>query len=258
MDYDQDGTPDRLDLDTDNDGILDRVEGVPAWRDAAVISAPTDQKDSDGDGIVDIIEGDTDVDNDGVPNYLDLDRSFLLLDGDGIPDKNETAADGPDKDGIPNFLDLDSDADGITDFVEGAGDQDGDGIPNYLDLDSDGDGILDSHECQCTVTKGLNYSRNPQDFDADGIPNYLDLDSDNDGILDEVEGEADSNGNGQPDYLDPVTSIKGRSAVLDADGDGIPDSVEGTGDFDQGETNFPVHGTETANDRRNTKLSRPR
>ena len=74
MDYDHDGVPDRLDLDTDNDGLLDRVEGVPAWRDAAVIPVPKDQKDSDGDGIADIIEGDTDVDNDGIPNYLDLDR----------------------------------------------------------------------------------------------------------------------------------------------------------------------------------------
>ena len=57
------------------------------------------------------------------------------------------------------------------------------------------------------------------DTDADGTPDYLDTDSDNDGIPDQVEGTADSDGSGVPDYLD-----------LDSDGDGIPDAKEGTGD----------------------------
>ncbi|HFD32363.1 MAG TPA: hypothetical protein ENJ28_06640 [Gammaproteobacteria bacterium] len=38
--------------------------------------------DSDGDGIPDDVEGTGDLDNDGIPNYLDLDS-----DGDGVPDE---------------------------------------------------------------------------------------------------------------------------------------------------------------------------
>ena len=68
--------------------------------------------DQDSDGIVDTVEGMGDPDNDGVPNYLDLDS-----DGDGIPDSVEGAAD-VDNDGIPNYLDTDSDNDGVPDYTE--------------------------------------------------------------------------------------------------------------------------------------------
>ena len=222
-DTDGDGIPDFLDLDSDNDGILDRIElrgdpdgdGLPNYRDS----------DSDGDKLGDIVEGAADPDADGIPNFLDLDS-----DGDGISDqmegpttcmtctdrvdnnesgwddRNEFATSGwtvdTDKDGTPDFLDLDADNDGIPDAVEGTVDTDGDGIPNFRDTDSDNDGILDAVEG--TV-----------DTDGDGIPNYLDLDSDNDGIPDAVEGIRDTDGDGIPDYLD-----------LDSDNDGIPDSVE--------------------------------
>lgn len=54
---------------------------------------------------------------------------------DGIPDNVEGAAD-LDNDNIPNFLDLDSDGDGALDAVEGTGDRDNDGIPDYLDPDT--------------------------------------------------------------------------------------------------------------------------
>ncbi len=40
--------------------------------------------DSDGDGIPDEVEGDGDLDGDGIPNYLDLDS-----DGDGVPDESD-------------------------------------------------------------------------------------------------------------------------------------------------------------------------
>jgi hypothetical protein len=72
------------------------------------------EPDSDGDGIADGTEGTADVDNDGVPNYLDLDS-----DGDTIPDSAE-GEDDPDEDGIPNYLDGDSDNDGVRDRVEAA------------------------------------------------------------------------------------------------------------------------------------------
>ena len=85
--------------------------------------------DSDGDGIDDSVEGTTDTDGDGTPNYLDTDS-----DGDGIPDIDEGTID-TDGDGTPNYLDTDSDGDGILDINEGISDSDGDGILDYLDAD---------------------------------------------------------------------------------------------------------------------------
>jgi hypothetical protein len=68
--------------------------------------------DSDGDGILDSVEGNEDADGDGVPNYLDLDS-----DNDGIPDSVE-GMDDPDGDDLPNFIDSDSDNDGALDVIE--------------------------------------------------------------------------------------------------------------------------------------------
>ena len=200
-DLDQDGILDYKDLDSDNDGLPDKLEGqndldkdgIPNYLDV----------DSDNDGITDIDEGTKDSDNDKKPDFLDFDS-----DNDGIEDKVESVID-TDGDGIPNYLDLDSDNDGIKDKTEGNKDRDQDGLPNYLDLDSDNDGISDK-------TEGA------KDFDKDGLPNFLDLDSDGDGILDEIENGkfsnpdfADADGDGQPNYLD-----------LDSDMDGIPDKFE--------------------------------
>ncbi len=55
------------DGDRDNDGIPNRLD-----------------TDSDGDGILDQTEGVGDPDMDGIPNFLDLDS-----DGDGVPDVTE-------------------------------------------------------------------------------------------------------------------------------------------------------------------------
>ena len=168
----------------------------------ATILILDDERDTDGDGIPDFIEGDADPDTDGFPNYNDLDS-----DDDGIPDSVE-GADDFDNDGFGNFEDFDSDGDGILDEIEGTGDPDNDSRPNYLDLDSDGDGIPDALE-------------GADDADNDGTPNFLDLDSDGDGISDFMESAADLDRDGTPNFLD-----------LDSDGDGILDAVEGTGDVD--------------------------
>ncbi|MEY4273200.1 MAG: hypothetical protein RL638_148, partial [Bacteroidota bacterium] len=228
-DTDGDGIPDFLDLDSDNDGILDRIE-LRGDMDGDVLPNYRDL-DSDGDWIGDVVEGAQDQDVDGTPNYLDLDS-----DGDGImdrfegpttcvncidrvdnnedgwDDRNQYSTTGwtvdTDGDGIPDLLDLDSDGDGIPDSVEAGKDPnnpvdtDGDGVPDFRDLDSDNDGIPDKIEG--TI-----------DTDEDGIPNYLDLDSDNDGIPDAIEGVTDTDGDGIPNYLD-----------TDSDNDGIPDAVE--------------------------------
>ncbi len=88
-DTDSDGTPDFLDVDSDNDLIPDATEagldssnpidsdgdGTPDYQDT----------DSDNDGINDIVEGAVDTDLDGIPDYVDV-GSTDDSDGDGIPD----------------------------------------------------------------------------------------------------------------------------------------------------------------------------
>jgi gliding motility-associated-like protein len=239
-DTDKDGTPDFLDLDADEDGILDSIELTgdmdadqhPNYRDG----------DSDGDGISDSVEKFGDMDGDGKPNFLDLDS-----DGDGLSDQYEglnlcfdcgrvdnnddgyddRAQQDPkypavdtDKDGAPDFLDLDSDNDGIPDAVEAGNDPtnpvdtDQDGTPDFRDIDSDNDGIPDSIEAGKDPAV-------PVDTDNDGTPDFRDLDSDNDGITDAIEAGADptkpldTDGDGIYDFRD-----------LDSDNDGISDNIE--------------------------------
>ena len=204
-DADADGIPDADDLDDDNDGIPDSVEGAG---------------DTDGDGLVDSL--DRDSDNDGITDTVeaggvDADGNGII---DGLTDNNDDGLDDAtattplpvsdtDNDGDRNFQDTDSDNDGLADQLEtGSLDTDGDNILNYLDSDSDGDGIPDSVEGNV-------------DTDGDNTPNYLDQDSDNDGIPDGLELVGDGDGDNLPDYLDP-----------DSDGDGIPDASEGNVDTD--------------------------
>ena len=93
VDTDGDGTPDGLDLDSDDDGLPDQVEGQPRIRDAWL------PPDSDGDGVADFRDTDSD--------------------GNGRPDGTDAF---PGDDGAPGDLD----ADGLADFR--APDDDGDFI----------------------------------------------------------------------------------------------------------------------------------
>ncbi|MBH0020532.1 hypothetical protein I6F40_09285 [Pseudoalteromonas sp. SWXJ133] len=89
-----------------------------------------------------------DVDNDGVPNWHDLDS-----DDDGITDNIESTYD-LDGDKKPAFIDLDSDNNAVLDSEELnlvefiRYDLDGDGIPNFLDTDDDGDFLFDENDPQ--------------------------------------------------------------------------------------------------------------
>jgi|GEM_PF-1759490 len=104
LDSDGDGTPDYLDLDSDNDTISDANEGIPAVLDA------------NDDGIAD--------------NLVDLNL-------DGLHDSVgfSALARDTDNDGVPDYLDLDSDADGFSDQSE-AGDFNNDGIMDNRQNDS--------------------------------------------------------------------------------------------------------------------------
>ncbi|MCL5245892.1 hypothetical protein M4I21_08760, partial [Cellulophaga sp. 20_2_10] len=209
FDTDGDGVPNQLDLDSDNDGITDIVE------------AGSGNIDADGDGVIDIL---TDIDNDGLADVVDNDTT----------DGPEGSAPCTPQNGCVQINStsnvFDTDGDGTTDD---SGDFDGDGILNAYDLDSDNDGILDTVEAQ--TTSGFNTPGaidpltgipvvgadtdgiDPIDTDGDGNPDYLDLDADNDGITDTLEaGGEDINGDGAVD------------GFVDADGNGVADSVDTT------------------------------
>ena len=169
-----------VDVDTDGDGIPDRLD-----------------LDSDNDGIADIVEaGGTDTDSNGDPDRIDLDS-----DGDECSDANEyyelSNADGGDDGefgtGTPSVdanglvIAASYNGDGITNtkddtinictadlcdpLVSGNLDTDGDGISDVCDLDSDNDGILDVNEC--LVLSELNYEfydGAPSGYTVDNIP----------------------------------------------------------------------------------------
>ncbi len=225
-----------IDLDMDNDGIPDAVEG-PGDTDGDGIPDYQDT-DSDGDGIGDLDEeqrvpplSGSDIDGDGIDDAMDVDQTGGVdADGDGVDDV--LAPSDLDNDGVPDYRDTDTDGDGIGDAIEGAGDFDDDGVPNYRDLDSDNDGLPDAMETDF-------------DSDSDGSADYVDPDSDNDSIPDAVEADnlppIDTDGDGFSDYIDPDSDDdgisdmeEGQTSGTDTDSDGIDDTydVDQTGGAD--------------------------
>jgi gliding motility-associated-like protein len=122
-DTDRDGKMDPYDLDTDGDGIPDKIEGQGPTQSGQPLAILPSGKDTDGDGLDDAYDNDNggkyiipvDTDKDGKPDWRDLDT-----DNDGIPDEDEAGND-PSKP-------LDKDSDTIYDFREV--DSDGDRIPD--------------------------------------------------------------------------------------------------------------------------------
>ena len=123
-------------LDCDGDGFINSSDEFPLdkfeWFDNDTDGIGDNQDlDDDNDGIEDIIEGIDDLDNDGIPNYLDIDS-----DGDGCFDVSEAGYIDLDLDGIIGSgtpeIDFngkvsssvgysgiaDNDANGVFDFLE--------------------------------------------------------------------------------------------------------------------------------------------
>ncbi|MEM9191569.1 MAG: MYXO-CTERM sorting domain-containing protein [Myxococcota bacterium] len=253
-DRDGDGVANHLDLDADNDGLSDALEGgaVDADGDGAIDGCV----DTDTNGVCDSVDATAlpvpNTDGSGAPDFLDLDS-----DGDGLTDASESGSGDADRDGRPDGF-LDGDGDGLNDagLTETARDSDTDGTPDYRSLDADGDtvpdaieghdadmngaadvmasgadadadGIDDAFDPDCTMAApcgGVVGVGAPEpDTDMDGLPDYRDRDADGDGIADAVECGPmgppmcrDADADGSPDYLEE-----------DSDGDGVADAVEG-------------------------------
>jgi large repetitive protein len=224
VDADGDGIPNSVDLDDDNDGILDSVEGTV---------------DTDGDGVIDAL--DLDSDNDGILDLTESGRTTGVdanndgrLDGpvgtDGVPDSvqatpnagtvNFTVVD-TDGDGNPDFRDLDSDNDELSDVLE----------VNGTDLNGDGraDGTPSADGVPATAVMGTKVGLPLIDTDGDMKPDFRDLDSDNDGINDVREANGtDLDGNGLADGTPDANGVPASVPAVgltppDTDGDGKPD-----------------------------------
>lgn len=243
FDYDLDGIINELDLDSDNDGIPDVVEGGGV--------------DTDGDGRIDNYN---DVDYDGFSQNVDANTSGKDLSGNGLglPDT--------DGDGVPDMFDRDSDNDGIPDVVEAGGadsnndgridgytDADNDGLSDNVDADVGNNGVAEN-SAAALLRSGPDPDNNGRantwpykNMDQDGKPNPYDPDSDGDGITDVREnGFTDTDWDAQ---VDGAVGSDGRNLVLaalpslslrntegdakpdlydiDSDNDGIPDNIEG-------------------------------
>ena len=148
-DSDRDGVENFRDLDSDNDGLSDRIE----LRNLNQFVFPSIENIIDGnrngiDDTVGVVNVFFDADGDGAENAYDLDS-----DNDQLSDLLETSGLEADRDNngqIDQFIDLDGN--GLDDSLQNAplqiSDLDNDGLPNHLDLDSDNDGLLDNEEFQ--------------------------------------------------------------------------------------------------------------
>lgn len=227
VDSDGDGIPDFADGDDDNDGVADIDElggldlsgdndndGVPDYVDPNFVTC----NDANTDGECDTVPLAYDVDNDGVPNHLDKDS-----DGDGIPDSVEGPGSAYDanNDGLIDDL-TDNDFDGVAGVVDiddtnnqsigtgGVRDTDNDGIPDSQDVDSDGDGLFDLVEAGggALDANGDGQLDDNTDTDGDGLPDAVDPDNGT-GTNGTPFELPDSNGDGTPDFLEQGAPIYG-------------------------------------------------
>ncbi|MDB2385267.1 PA14 domain-containing protein [Polaribacter sp.] len=171
-DFDEDGIPDYLDIDSDNDGIPDNIEAQSTLG----YIAPTGL-DDDGDGL--------DNAYDSTPNGTAAGEDSLGLD---LVNTDENLASGADS--LPDYLDDDSDGDGKLDIEENGF------TDNAISgVDSDNDGLDDNFE-GADVNDGYDVNdeiNNPStdlpDEDSDVATEDVDYrDEDTDVVTVSVEG----------------------------------------------------------------------
>lgn len=243
-DLDNDGIADVFDLDADNDGIEDIIEAGLGSISNGKGKIDVAWVDANTNGLLDSAEPTAaiqalDSDGDGIPNYIDLDS-----DNDSLFDVDESGA---------------GNTNAVTGYVNGDGDINGDGAGDgpesetfrSKDTNGDtvvegfGDGILDIYDYGTGGTFSSQFGNlgqgtanaNPattylKDTDGDGIPDYLDfksngstfdiantlliydyktLDTNGDGIID---GTTDIDKDGIRDAFDTNTAYFGSPRDL--------------------------------------------
>ncbi|NML23810.1 T9SS type A sorting domain-containing protein [Pseudoflavitalea sp. G-6-1-2] len=216
--------------DADVDGLLNSVDVAPATPAtyAGAVSKMSNGTvpgsvnnrilDTDGDGVPDFI--DIDSDNDAIFDIIELGGADF--DGNGRVDfVGAFINSDPDEDGWINLYDADTDNDGL---LTGPGE--GTAKALVISTDANTDGIADGW------SDGPGTNTFQVDFDNDLRINSRDLDSDNDGINDVLEaGGADPDGNGLINTGTPTVGASGYVTGLtnpliittpDSDGDGRP------------------------------------
>ncbi|MFD0863454.1 LamG-like jellyroll fold domain-containing protein [Sungkyunkwania multivorans] len=221
-DTDGDGVADVYDLDADNDGISNLIEaGFPFLDLGKSTVDPSLWVDTNRNGVHDIIDAAAtdpnylpDTDGDGILDYKDLDS-----DNDSLFDIDEAGFGTADVngDGVCDITGPDNDQDGIATIIDEVFgfandnqpeviDMDNDNTPDFLQLDSDNDGNLD-------ITNSL----------------YADLDNDGDGRID---NDTDTDKDGVNNRLDTFTAYFGSPRDLNRElslyFDGVDDYVEDT------------------------------
>ncbi|MGQ8338858.1 T9SS type B sorting domain-containing protein, partial [Sunxiuqinia sp. A32] len=239
-DNDCDGIDNAIDIDDDDDGILDVDEG-------------DGEIDSDGDGFPNSL--DIDSDNDGIVDNIEAQPEGHFIPLSGIDDNqnglDDIYEDGnklgitpvdTDSDGTPDYLDLDTDDDGIPDVIEGF-DIGAKGIaqiePTNYDVDRDGlDDGYDSYSGRINladIDNPFGSRATLEDFDGDGWRDWRDVDDDGDGIKTKYE-DLDNNGI----YFDDDLDYDGHPEYLDKRADcelfipeGFSPNNDGVHDFFQ-------------------------
>nr|WP_315213608.1 LamG-like jellyroll fold domain-containing protein [uncultured Flavobacterium sp.] len=238
-DLDYDGVADLFDLDADNDGIEDVIEVGLGNLSNGKGKISTAWTDANSNGLHDSAEATAavasiDSDGDGVPNYIDLDS-----DNDTLFDVDESGAGNTNAPTGYTNGDGDSTGDGRGDGLESEAfrskDTNGDGI-----IEGYGDGILDLYDYG--IVSGATTSITPTNFqiaygnldqgtatapylnyvldtDGDTIPDYLDVKSD--GVSFDISKTLFANLDTDADGIIGATGYK-----TDIDKDGILDSFD--------------------------------
>lgn len=162
-------------------GMINGV-GAPAYRVFAAVTYQPTFIDSDGDGLYDRVDDcpaepedfDGFEDDDGCPE-ADNDNDTIVDASDVCPDDPEDFDGFGDHDGCP---DPDNDGDGVLDVDDDcpdeAGPADNRGCPIIEEPDRDGDGIVDSEDA-CPDDPGLPEFDGCGDRDGDKVPDPRDL-----------------------------------------------------------------------------------
>ncbi|AQS92812.1 hypothetical protein BXQ17_01470 [Polaribacter sp. BM10] len=238
FDFDNDGIPNHLDLDTDNDGIPDNIE-------AQTTNGYIAPSGSVGNGFIDI-------DNDGLDDNYDPVVAGGTAGVAIIPVNSEN-------DGEPDYKDLDSDNDTVPDTVEAnlilSGNVGENGLDNIFDNEDnyyDVNGSFDNTQVDNfpdqdnNANLGLPNDVNWRDVsvagfidtDGDGIANSVDIDNDNDGIIDTLEGYATECAKYDNGFIESEVSIVNSNNIIGEPDGNFGQVYNGTStfNFDFGQT----------------------